>query len=128
MYFLPVFFFSQNNSTTAYIRIYLNERGLDKENASNSISVLVTQRSRGSQRELPGLQREPRGIHSSGQTSGVRGWPHGKQQQSSWLLLWRQVLVCATPQCLNKWQCSKPCVAWKTTSVFSMGSVLCVFT
>lgn len=107
-------FFSRNNSTTTHIRIYLNERELAKERMEVTfISVPVTQGSRARQRENPGLQRE-----LSGQTSG---WGDGPMEAAAKLplLLWMQVLVCATSQSLNKWQHSELCVAWKIASVFS---------
>lgn len=120
MYFLPVF--SHSNSTTAHIRIYLNERGLDKERIQVTPFPLLLFREAGADRGKCLDSKGNRGALIPLGTDVLVSWrPHGKQQQSSQLLLWRQVLVCATPQCLNKWQCSKLCVAWKTASVFSHG-------
>lgn len=100
------------------MRIYLNARGLDKERMLVIPFLLLLFREAGAERE--------KCLDSKGNRGGlmplrtellVRWWPHEKQQQSSRLLLWRWVLVCAIPQCLSKWQCPKLCVPWKTACV-----------
>lgn len=116
MYFLPVF--SHNNSTTAHMRIYLNERGLDKERMQVIPFLLLLFTEAGAERKKSLDSKGNRGgLMPLGTELLVRWWLHEKQQQSSRLLLWRWVLVCAIPQCLSKWQCSKLCVAWKTACV-----------
>lgn len=130
--FSYLFFFTKQFHYSSHQN--LNERGLDKENASNSISVLVTQRNRDRQREMPGwqwempgFQREPRELIPQGQTSGWGDGPMGSSSKAPGCFSGGKFWSVPPLGASTNGNAQSPVGPGKGPQLSPMGSVSCIF-